>query len=151
MKPAAVIFDCDGVLVDSEPIAFALLAEEFSAHGMEMTRAEMQALFLGGTIKAVSEQARALGVGFPDDWHLLNEAELANAVIRSMGLVRFYMTTLKAEAYIHLRLGDIKAGRERLQKVAELDSSDHFGARALLDMLANSETVRELEESVTAG
>lgn len=84
-------------------------------------------------------------VGFPDDWRLLNESELAHAVYKSMGLVRFYMTTLKAEAYLYLRLGEIREGRERLLKVAELDSSDHFGARALLDMLDDSETARELQ------
>ena len=90
----------------------------------------------------------ALRVGFPEEWSELNEAELAHAVFQSMGLVRFYMTTLKAEAYLYLRLGDISAGRKRLQKIAELDSSDHFGARALLDMLAGSETAREMEAAM---
>ncbi len=84
-------------------------------------------------------------VGFPDDWRELNENELAHAVFNSMGLVRFYMTTLKAEAYLYLRLGNIAEGRARLEKVAELDCSDHFGAGALLAMLANSETAREIE------
>lgn len=88
-------------------------------------------------------------IGFPDDWRQLNENELAHAVYQSMGLVRFYMTTLKAEAYLYLRLGDIAAGRERLQKVAELDSSDHFGAKALLEILEESETAREMEEMAT--
>ncbi len=82
-------------------------------------------------------------VGFPDDWRLLNENELAHAVFKSMGLVRFYMSTLKAAAYLHLRMGDMREGRGRLEKVAELDPSDHFGARALLEMLANNKTARE--------
>jgi tetratricopeptide (TPR) repeat protein len=90
----------------------------------------------------------ALRVGFPDDWRQLNEAELAHAVFKSMGLVRFYMTTLKAEAYLYLRLGDIRAGRGRLKKVSELDTTDHFGARALLEMLENSEMAHELEAKV---
>ncbi len=93
-------------------------------------------------LSVVAEQ-----VGFPDDWRKLNESELAHAVYKSMGLVRFYMTVLKADAYLYLRLGNIKAGRERLQKVAELDTTDHFGAAALLDMLAESETAREMENA----
>lgn len=87
-------------------------------------------------------------IGFPDDWRQLNEAELAHAVFHSMGLVRFYMLTLKAAGYLYLRLGDIRAGRERLQKVAELDSSDHFGAKTLLDMLGESEIARQMEANV---
>ncbi len=86
-------------------------------------------------------------VGFPDDWRQLNDTELAHAVYKSMGLVRFYMTTLKADAYIYLRLGNIVEGRARLEKVAELDTSDHFGARALLEMLAGSDTAKELESA----
>jgi tetratricopeptide (TPR) repeat protein len=92
----------------------------------------------------------AARIGFPEDWRQLNEAELAHAVFHSMGLVRFYMLTLKAEAYLYLRLGDIPAGRERLQKVAELDSSDHFGARALLEMLAESELAKQRERAMVA-
>lgn len=90
----------------------------------------------------------AARIGFPDDWRLLNEAELAHAVFHSMGLVRFYMLTLKAEAWLYLRLGELHEGRQRLQKVAELDSSDHFGARALLEMLAESDRARECETTL---
>jgi len=68
MRPAAVLFDCDGVLVDSEPIAFALLGEELAAHGLIMDLAEMRGLFLGGTMKQVAEAARARGAALAPDW-----------------------------------------------------------------------------------
>lgn len=68
MIPGAVLFDCDGVLVDSEPVAFALLGEELAMHGHPTDRAEMETLFLGGTITGVAEKARAIGVGFAPDW-----------------------------------------------------------------------------------
>jgi HAD superfamily hydrolase (TIGR01509 family) len=42
-----VIFDCDGVLVDSEPISNRTLAEAFSAAGLPMTTAESVHHFLG--------------------------------------------------------------------------------------------------------
>jgi len=42
-----VIFDCDGVLVDSEPIANRVTAEAVTAAGWAMTPAESEAAFLG--------------------------------------------------------------------------------------------------------
>ncbi|MCE6959939.1 HAD-IA family hydrolase [Cereibacter sphaeroides] len=65
---AAVIFDCDGVLVDSEPAAFALLAEDLARHGLPMDHDEMEAHFLGGTIPGAAVKARALGADLPADW-----------------------------------------------------------------------------------
>jgi HAD superfamily hydrolase (TIGR01509 family) len=68
MKPAAVIFDCDGVVVDSEPIAFDLLAADLAAHGLAMTRHQMETELLGGTMRGVWEKARKWGADLPDDW-----------------------------------------------------------------------------------
>ena len=66
MTPRAVIFDCDGVLVDSEPASFDLLATDLAAHGLILPRTEMEHLFLGGTIAGVFTGVRALGMTLPD-------------------------------------------------------------------------------------
>ena len=63
-----VIFDCDGVLVDSEPITNGLMAKEMTAHGLPMTREQSIELFVGGTIKSVFEKAKSMGAKLPDDW-----------------------------------------------------------------------------------
>lgn len=68
MKIQAVLFDCDGVLVDSEPATFALLQEEFAAHGLHLSLAEMEALFIGGTIEGVRRTANEMGAGLADGW-----------------------------------------------------------------------------------
>ncbi|MFN7267898.1 MAG: HAD family hydrolase [Cereibacter sp.] len=68
MTPRAVIFDCDGVLVDSEPAAFDLLAEDLAAHGLVLPRAEMERIFIGGTIAGVHVRARSLGAMLPNGW-----------------------------------------------------------------------------------
>jgi HAD superfamily hydrolase (TIGR01509 family) len=64
----AVLFDCDGVLVDSEPITNTLLAEDLTARGLPLSMDECIALFVGGTIRGVTDKARALGADLPDDW-----------------------------------------------------------------------------------
>ena len=64
----AVIFDCDGVVMDSEPISFSLLSEQLALHGKPLSHAEMRALFLGGTMRSFWEGARAIGAALPDDW-----------------------------------------------------------------------------------
>ncbi|MEM7423638.1 MAG: HAD-IA family hydrolase [Pseudomonadota bacterium] len=68
MRPALVIFDCDGVLVDSEPITTRMLAEDLTAHGLPISIAECNELFVGGTIAAVEERASAMGARLPADW-----------------------------------------------------------------------------------
>ena len=68
MTPKAVLFDCDGVLVDSEAAAFDLLAGDLFQHGLHMTRAEMERRFLGGTIHGLHTTARGLGADLPDNW-----------------------------------------------------------------------------------
>lgn len=68
MTPQAVIFDCDGVVMDSEGMAFDLLAEELAQYGHPMGHHQMRAMFLGGTMRSFWTAARAMGVALPDDW-----------------------------------------------------------------------------------
>jgi len=42
-----VIFDCDGVLVDSEPVGNRILTEHLGRAGIQMTEAQVQRLFRG--------------------------------------------------------------------------------------------------------
>lgn len=65
---AAVLFDCDGVLVDSEPAAFDLLIADFAAAGYSCPRPEFEAQFIGGTIPGVFEKARGMGIELPEGW-----------------------------------------------------------------------------------
>lgn len=67
-RPDAVIFDCDGVLVDSEPAGLGLLGEDFARHGVTVSAEELERDFVGGTMHDVWARARARGVPLPDDW-----------------------------------------------------------------------------------
>ena len=68
MTPAAVLFDCDGIIVDSEDIAFDLLMDEFATHGLTLPRAVLEAEVLGLTMAGVADRARHLGAALPGDW-----------------------------------------------------------------------------------
>ena len=63
-----VIFDCDGVLVDSEVIFNQALRDSLAAHGLDLTLNECMGHFLGGTIPNVKLMAEALGANLPDTW-----------------------------------------------------------------------------------
>jgi HAD superfamily hydrolase (TIGR01509 family) len=49
-----VIFDCDGVLVDSEPIAFAVLREMLADAGLQLTESWAYENFLGKSMAAIT-------------------------------------------------------------------------------------------------
>jgi HAD superfamily hydrolase (TIGR01509 family) len=67
--PLLVVFDCDGVLVDSEPISNGVLAEMLAEQGWELTLAEARARFQGLLLEDVRADAeRHLGRALPAGW-----------------------------------------------------------------------------------
>lgn len=67
-RPAAVLFDCDGVIVDSEGPTFDLLIADLAAHGLPLTRHQFETDFIGSTIETVATRARAAGARLPEGW-----------------------------------------------------------------------------------
>ena len=64
-----VIFDCDGVLVDSEVISCRTHAEILSAHGYPITTEQVFDRFLGRSLKQATIEIEAdLGRKLPDDF-----------------------------------------------------------------------------------
>jgi HAD superfamily hydrolase (TIGR01509 family) len=66
--PAAVLFDCDGVIVDSETPTIDLLIADLAAHGLPLTRHTLESDYIGGTIETVATRARAAGARLPEGW-----------------------------------------------------------------------------------
>lgn len=64
-----IIFDCDGVLVDSEAISNRVLARILSKYGATLSPTETQRLFIGQSVSAVRQTAlKELDVELPSDW-----------------------------------------------------------------------------------
>ncbi len=66
--PKLVIFDCDGVLVDSESIANRVLHTILTRHGATFSYAESCAEFTGKNRYAVIAYAQKHGIALPDGW-----------------------------------------------------------------------------------
>ncbi|TDP48996.1 HAD family hydrolase [Zavarzinia compransoris] len=69
MRPSLVIFDCDGVLVDSEGIANRALAAAVTAHGLALDEAGSRREFVGLSMTSVMARIEVLtGKALPPDW-----------------------------------------------------------------------------------
>ncbi len=51
-----IIFDCDGVLVDSEPLSMRIDREFLAEHGLPLSLAEVSAMAIGLTFEALMEK-----------------------------------------------------------------------------------------------
>lgn len=83
--PDLVIFDCDGVLVDSEPIANRVFAARLATVGVHLEVREVMARFVGRTRAGCMELAaqlagRALPADFGERW----DAALFEALAREV-------------------------------------------------------------------
>ena len=131
-----VIFDCDGVLVDSEEISNRLVAEEVTALGWPMATADATRLFIGSTVDAIEVKVRERLGPLPSGWRT-----------RVMGRIVHAMAT-EAEA--------IPGGIEALRAADAMglpwriaSNSSHPELRSKFDRLAVTDLVRDRVHSFT--
>ncbi|MDA9397935.1 HAD family hydrolase [Bradyrhizobium sp. CCBAU 45389] len=67
-KPDLIIFDCDGVLVDSELLSCRCLSSALAELGIALSEEQAVELFLGRSTKAVEQHYRDLGQSLPDSF-----------------------------------------------------------------------------------
>jgi len=97
LPPDLVIFDCDGVLVDSEPLANKVLQANLARYGLDIDLEEIVLLFVGGTMAGAGEKAREMGAALPADWEasinrdiyavLAKEVELVPGIVEVLDLL----------------------------------------------------------------
>jgi HAD superfamily hydrolase (TIGR01509 family) len=85
VKPQLVIFDCDGVLVDSESISSTVLAQTLTSYGLPTTTADARRDYEGLLLRDIDARARAkLGGALADDWLERFQAERARVFRREL-------------------------------------------------------------------
>ena len=85
-------------------------------------------------------------LGLPADGRGVDPAGVAAAAAQSMTLTRFYLSALKALAYLRLRQGDTAGAVRLLETLLAIDAADRLGGRALLDIAH----ARQVELAATA-
>ena len=92
-----VIFDCDGVIVDSEPVSNRILAEELTSLGWPMATAEATRRFLGVTLADMVPTIEArLGHRLPADWRDAVTARIVTALARESTAIPGAVEALRA-------------------------------------------------------
>jgi HAD superfamily hydrolase (TIGR01509 family) len=132
-----IIFDCDGVLVDSEMLSCACLVELLRRHGIDVELKTVFDRFLGRSISAVAEHFTALGrvmpAGFPAELRALVHRSFA-ASLRAMAGVESVLRTLDT-AYCVASSSDL----ERVNFSLELTGlSARFAGRVFTAQMVHS-------------
>lgn len=68
MTPELVIFDCDGVLVDTEPTTDRVISANLARYGLNIAPDMVHKMFGGGTLMGIGEEARRMGADLPGNW-----------------------------------------------------------------------------------
>ncbi|MCH2067200.1 HAD family hydrolase [Shimia sp.] len=68
MTPNLVLFDCDGVLVDSETVTNRIIQKNLAARGLCLPLEQIVTLFVGGTMAGVRDTAQSMGAILESNW-----------------------------------------------------------------------------------
>ena len=80
MRPALIIFDCDGVLIDSEVLSAGALIDTLASHGVAVDLAFVARHFIGRAYPVIVSEVRArFGVDLPESFEAEYRARLLAA------------------------------------------------------------------------
>lgn len=86
-EPDLIIFDCDGVLVDSEVLSCRCLSQVLAGYGIDLGVDQALDLFLGRSVTAVLDHYEALGRSIPERFATELKTEVRAAFLSSLGSI----------------------------------------------------------------
>lgn len=132
MNFEAVLFDCDGVLVDSEPITNGVLRDVLNEAGWAITREECESLFIGRAVRDLRDRIEAeTGRPLTEAWM---QAFYARRNARLMAELKAIDGVHDAVAHLHAHVGGriaCASGADKPKVVMQLEKvglAPYFGS-----------------------
>ncbi len=128
-KFAAILFDCDGVIADSEPVVNIVVAAELTARGWPLTPDEAGANFLGMALPDMVPLVEAKVGPLPPDWSQDLKVRVAETMAREVTPVPGAAEVLEAAraARIPIAMASNSSRVELDAKLTRLGFQDFFG------------------------
>ena len=127
IRPDLIIFDCDGVLVDSEVLSCRCLSQALAGYGIDLGVDQALDLFLGRSLAAVFEHYEALGRTIPAPFADELKRGVRAAFVASLGPIEGVNAVLQ-----ELRIPHCVASSSDLDRVsfslALTGLAPHFGS-----------------------
>jgi HAD superfamily hydrolase (TIGR01509 family) len=128
IRPDLIIFDCDGVLVDSEMLSCHCLSQALAGYGIDLSPAEVLDLFLGRSVTAVREHYQALGHTIPEQFAAELKAAVRAAFLSGLGPIEGVNAVLEDLQIPHCVASSSDVDRVSLS-LALTGLAPHFDAR----------------------
>ncbi len=133
MKFEAILFDCDGVLVDSEPITNGVLCTMLNEAGWAISAQDCMEIFIGKTVRSEAARIQAhTGKPLTDAWMA---AFYKRRNVRLEAELQAIDGALDAVAAVHARLGGriaCASGADRFKvemQLAKVGLAPYFAGR----------------------
>jgi len=131
IPPAAVLFDCDGVLADSEGLVNRIVAADLIARGWPLTAAQCQETFLGMAVPDMIPVIEARTGPLPRNWTEIVSLRIQRAMLAELEPIPGAPAAVRAVLAAGLPVAVASnAGRdELLAKLARLGLEASFAGR----------------------
>lgn len=130
-RPAAVLFDCDGVLADSEGLVNRMVAAELTARGWRLSPEQARETFLGMALPAMMPVIEGRVGRLPADWGAALSRRIMAALLDEVEPVPGALAAVRAVAAagIPLAVASNSSRGELAAKLMRLELAGLFGDR----------------------